>query len=169
MQLVLTQLSVLVVLTGVSVAVIQYLFVNHQTHLKDFIASLKEISFNETNHFDRVLSERWESAINSYKKHTYLINPNDSILFGFLIIILLVSVYIAVSLSVVNVVVNIDWIKIAIFIIAVGLLLWLILNLVILMQMFKKEASIKFKLNSIDKQHQLVEKVLNKAPTSTSN
>lgn len=162
MQLILTQLSVLVVLTGVSVAVVQYLFINHKTHLKDFIASLKEISFNEKNNFDRVLSERWELAIVTVKKHTHLINPNYSILVGLFIIILLVSVYIAVALSVFNIVVNIDWIKIIIFIIAVLLFSWLILNSLILIQIFKKEASIKFELNSIDKQHQLVEKVLNK-------
>lgn len=169
MQLILTQLSVLVVLTGVSVAVIQYLFVNHQTHLKDFIASLKEIRFNETNHFDRALAKRWELAIVTAKKHTYLINPNYSILFGLLIIILLVSVYIAVALSVFNMAVNIDWIKIIIFIIAVLLFSWLILNSLILMQMFKKEASVKSIFGEIDKQHQLVEKVLNESTTSTSN
>jgi ABC-type enterochelin transport system substrate-binding protein len=45
----LSQLSILVVLTGVSVAVIQYLFTNHQAHLKDFIASLVKIDFDAIN------------------------------------------------------------------------------------------------------------------------
>jgi hypothetical protein len=37
------------VLTGVSVAVIQYLFTNHQAHLKDFITSLVKIDFDKNN------------------------------------------------------------------------------------------------------------------------
>jgi histidinol-phosphate/aromatic aminotransferase/cobyric acid decarboxylase-like protein len=52
MQEILSQLSILVVLTGVSVAVIQYLFTNHHAHLKDFIASLVKIDFDKNNQYD---------------------------------------------------------------------------------------------------------------------
>jgi hypothetical protein len=35
-----------------SVAVIQYLFTNHQAHLKDFITSLVKIDFDKNNQYD---------------------------------------------------------------------------------------------------------------------
>jgi hypothetical protein len=42
------------------------------------------------------------------------------------------------------------------------LLAWLIANLLILNLMFKKESTIKAEFDEIEKQHQLVDKVLNK-------
>jgi histidinol-phosphate/aromatic aminotransferase/cobyric acid decarboxylase-like protein len=80
MQEILSQLNILVVLTGVSVAVVQYLFTNHQTHLKDFITSLVKIDFDKDNRYDSQLEEQWESAVTECRKHTYFINPNNSIL-----------------------------------------------------------------------------------------
>jgi hypothetical protein len=93
MQEILSQLSILVVLTGVSVAVIQYLFTNHHAHLKDFIASLVKIDFDKNNQYDLKLEAQWESAITECRKHTYFINPNNSILFGFFLIINLVFIF----------------------------------------------------------------------------
>ncbi|SSC08278.1 hypothetical protein BTURTLESOX_424 [bacterium endosymbiont of Bathymodiolus sp. 5 South] len=151
-------------LTGVSVAVIQYLFTNHHAHLKDFIASLVKIDFDKNNQYDLKLEAQWESAITECRKHTYFINPNNSILFGFFLIINLVFIFLL------NIVIsnfanfaNID--KILFFaccIFAIALLIWLILNLRTLERMFKKESTIKAEFDEIEKQHQLVDKVLNK-------
>jgi hypothetical protein len=163
MQQIFTQLSLLVVLTGVSVAVVQYLFTNHQTHLKDFIHSLKKIDFDKDNEYDSKLEQQWESALTNCKKHTYFLNPNNSILFGFAIIISLVLVYIVVSLSIIGALkISIFYLNIAIFIIAVALFVWLIANLYILDLIFKKETSIKLEFHEIEDQHQLVDKILNK-------
>jgi hypothetical protein len=81
------------VLTGVSVAVIQYLFTNHHAHLKDFIASLVKIDFDKNNQYDLELEAQWESAVTECRKHTYFINPNNSILIGFFLIIGLVLIF----------------------------------------------------------------------------
>ncbi len=97
MQQDLSQLSVLVVLAGVSVAVVQYLFTNHQASLRGFISSLEKIDFNQDNEYDTKLQKRWEKAISDYKKHTYLVDPNRSILSGLVIIFSLVIFYILIS------------------------------------------------------------------------
>jgi hypothetical protein len=163
MQQIFTQLSVLIVLTGVSVAVVQYLFANHQTHLKDFIKSLKKIDFDRGNKYDSKLEQRWESALTDCKNHTSFLNPNNFILFGFVIIILLVLAYIIVSLSIIGTLkISIFYLNTAIFIIAVALFIWLMANIIILNLIFKKEDIIKSELNDIEKQHQLVDKILNK-------
>ncbi|VVH57840.1 hypothetical protein BSPCLSOX_1643 [uncultured Gammaproteobacteria bacterium] len=161
MQEILSQLSILVVLTGVSVAVIQYLFTNHHAHLKDFIASLVKIDFDKNNQYDLELEAQWESAVTECRKHTYFINPNDSILFGFFLIINLVFIFL-LNIVISNFV-NIDKILfVACCIFAIALLIWLILNLWTLRRMFKKESTIKAEFDEIEKQHQLVDKVLNK-------
>jgi hypothetical protein len=154
----LLQLSILGVLTGVSVAVVQYLFTNHQTHLKDFIASLKNIEFDKDNQYDLELENQWESAINGCKKHTYILNPNHSILLGLIIIVFLVFTY----LSILGNIFDFIFIKKMLFGTGAILLLWLLSNLILLYQIFKKETTIKSELDEIDKQHQLVDKVLNK-------
>lgn len=160
MQEILSQLNILVVLTGVSVAVVQYLFTNHQTHLKDFITSLVKIDFDKDNRYDSQLEEQWESAVTECRKHTYFINPNGSILFGFFLIISLVLIFL-LNIVVSNFV-NIDIILfIVCCIFAIVLLMWLIANVLILKLMFKKESTIKAEFDEIEKQHQLVDKVLN--------
>lgn len=158
MQEIFTQLNTLVVLTGVSVAVVQYLFINYQTHLKDFISSLKKLNFDETNDYDLGLKQDWESAISRCKKHTYLLNPNNSILAGFVIIISLVLIYI----STISTIFETGFLQKIIFTITVFLLIWLLVNAFLLWQIFKKEKLIKSEFDEIDKQHQLVEKVLDK-------
>ncbi|CAC9586033.1 hypothetical protein [uncultured Gammaproteobacteria bacterium] len=160
MQEILSQLSILVVLTGVSIAVVQYLFTNHQTHLKDFITSLVKIDFDKDNKYDSQLEEQWESVVTECRKHTYFINPNGSILFGFFLIISLVLIFL-LNIVVSNFV-NIDIILfIVCCIFAIVLLMWLIANVLILKLMFKKESTIKAEFDEIEKQHQLVDKVLN--------
>ncbi|SSC10462.1 DUF2207 domain-containing protein [thiotrophic endosymbiont of Bathymodiolus puteoserpentis (Logatchev)] len=160
MQEILSQLNILVVLTGVSVAVVQYLFTNHQTHLKDFITSLVKIDFDKDNKYDSQLEEQWESAVTECRKHTYFINPNNSILVGFLLIISLVFIFL-LNIVVSNFV-NMDIILfIMCCIFAIVLFIWLIANLLILRLMFKKESTIKAEFDEIEKQHQLVDKVLN--------
>jgi hypothetical protein len=57
---------------------------NHQAHLKDFIASLVKIDFDKNNQYDLELEAQWESAVTECRKHTYFINPNDSIFVVFL-------------------------------------------------------------------------------------
>jgi amino acid transporter len=163
MQQIFTQLSVLVVLTGVSVAIVQYLFSNHQAHLKDFISSLKKIDFNRGNKYDSELEQRWESALTNCKKHTYFINPNESILIGFIIIVCLAGVYI-LALNPFSDFFEIksNWLYWLIVLISVILFSWLIANIMILNQIFKKESSIKSEFHDIEKQHQMVDKILNK-------
>jgi amino acid transporter len=163
MQQIFTQLSVLAVLTGVSVAVIQYLFSNHQIHLKDFISSLKKISFDETNEYDSELERQWESALTNCKQHTYFLNPNESILIGFIIIICLVGIYI-LALNPFSYFFDVspNWLHWFIVLISVILFSWLIVNIRTLNQIFKKEDSIKSEFHDIEKQHQLVDKILNK-------
>jgi uncharacterized membrane protein YbhN (UPF0104 family) len=163
MQQIFTQFSVLVVLTGVSVAVVQYLFSNHQTHLKDFIRSLKKIDFDRDNKYDSELEQRWESALTDCKKHTYFLNPNESILIGFIIIVCLVGIYI-LALNPLPSFFEIkpNWLYWLIVLISFILFSWLIANIMILNQIFKKEATIKSEFHDIEKQHQLVDKILNK-------
>ncbi|SMN00264.1 hypothetical protein SPONN_1528 [uncultured Candidatus Thioglobus sp.] len=162
-QQILPQLSVLVVLTGVSVAVIQYLFTNHQAHLKGFIASLKNLDFDKGNEYDLQLEEQWESAVSNCKRHVYFINPNKSILIGFDIIIFLVLVYFSISLSAVfDLKISSILVNNTLFGISGILLVWLTINMLLLNQIFKKESNIKFEFDEIEKQHQLVDKVLNK-------
>lgn len=156
MQEIFSQLSTLVVLAGVSVAVVQYLLINHQTHLKDLISSLKELNFNETNEYDLELKRAWESAISHCKEHIYFFKPNNSILIGFIIIILLVFAYSSVLFEFFGVV----HLQVIIKGITALLLLWLFLNLHLLRQIFKKEKLIKNKFDEIDKHHRLVEEVL---------
>jgi hypothetical protein len=45
------------------------------------------------NQYDLKLEAQWESAITECRKHTYFINPNNSILFGFFLIINLVFIF----------------------------------------------------------------------------
>ncbi len=165
MQYILPQLSALVILTGVSVAVIQYLFTNHKTHLKDFANSLKKIDFDGNNEYDSKLEKQWESAINNYKQHTYLINQNDSIISGLIIIVFLLFIYIIASLPAIGMtqeLISTVFLNIFIFALAIALMMWLIMNLYILSQIFRKETSIKSELRDIEEQHQVVDKVLNK-------
>lgn len=158
MQEIFPQLNTLVVLTGVSVAVVQYLFINHQTHLKDFIYSLKKLNFDETNEYDLGLKKEWESAISSCKRHTYLLNPNNSILFGFILIFLLALTFFVTIFTFSDVV----SLQVMIRIITFLLFFWLLVNVRILWQIFNKEKLIKFEFDEIEKQHKLVEKVLDK-------
>jgi magnesium-transporting ATPase (P-type) len=120
-----------------------------------------KIDFDKNNQYDLELEAQWESAVTECRKHTYFINPNDSILFGFFLIINLVFIFL-LNIVISNFV-NID--KILFFaccIFAIALLIWLILNLWTLRRMFKKESTIKAEFDEIEKQHQLVDKVLNK-------
>ncbi len=156
MQEILPQLSVLVVLTGVSVAVVQYLFTNHQTHLKDFIISLKDIEFNRSNKYDLSLENQWDDAINNCKKHTYFLNPNRSIVIGFAIIVALILVYVLTFISAISV----SFLNLFLLIISVFLFLWAIANAIVLRQVFKKEDLIRFKFDEIATKHQLVDEIL---------
>jgi len=168
MQEILPQLSILVVLTGVSVAVVQYLFTNHQTHLKDFIASLKDVEFNRSNEYDLSLENQWDDAINNCKKHTYFLNPNRSIAIGFAIIVILIFVYVltailvfftdVISVNFLNLFILI--LNLFILIIALALLFWAIVNAIVLRQVFKKEDLIRIEFDEIETQHQLVNKIL---------
>lgn len=160
LEQVLPQLSVLVVLTSVSVAIIQYLFINHQARLRDLVASLEAISFDENNGYDKQLKRRWEREIIHCKDHTYFINPNNLILIGFAIIISLVLIYVLVTLPFYSI--PLDWLNWIIIIISWVLLVWVIANYVILQEIFKKEALIKSEFHDIKNQHDLVDKVLNK-------
>ncbi len=157
MQQIFFQLSVLVVLTGVSLATVQYIFTNHQKHLKDFIASLKSVEFDKDNEYDLKLERQWENAINSCKRHTYLINPNYSILFGLIIIFFLVFTYLLTYLPYIFIV---DFIKWMVFGTGVALFVWLILVFFTLIQIDKKQKSIKLEFDEIEKRHQLAEKIL---------
>ncbi|MBA5248849.1 MAG: hypothetical protein FE834_04860 [Gammaproteobacteria bacterium] len=160
MQEILPQLSILVVLTGVSVAVVQYLFTNHQTHLKDFIASLKDVEFNRSNEYDLSLENQWDDAINNCKKHTYFLNPNRSIAIGFAIIVILIFVYVLTAISVFTDVISVNFLNLFILIIALALLSWAIVNAFVLRQVFKKEDLIRIEFDEIETQHQLVNKIL---------
>ncbi len=156
MQEILPQLSVLVVLTGVSVAVVQYLFTNHQTHLKDFIISLKDIEFNRSNKYDLSLENQWDDAINNCKKHTYFLNPNRSIVIGFAIIVALILVYVLTFISAISV----SFLNLFLLIISVFLFLWAIVNTIVLRQVFNKESDIRTEFNEIATKHQLVDEIL---------
>ncbi len=159
MQEILPQLSVLVVLTGVSVAVVQYLFINHQTRLKDFIVSLKKIDFDKDNEYDSGLEKRWDDAINDCKKHIYWLNPNASISIGFAIIVVLILVYCLASFFAI-IDVSIFFLNLFLLIISVFLFLWAIVNTIVLRQVFNKESDIRTEFNEIATKHQLVDEIL---------
>jgi hypothetical protein len=41
---------------------------------------LVKIDFDKNNQYDLELEAQWESAVTECRKHTYFINPNNSIL-----------------------------------------------------------------------------------------
>lgn len=150
-------------LTGVSVAIVQYLFSNHQAGLKNILSSLKKIEFDKGNQYDLALEKQWEDTISECRKHTYFMNPNISTLFGFMIIVSLAFVYVVVSWAViVDLKIDDIYIEILVFVIGVVLFSWLVANSIVLKQIFKKESDIKSEFNQIESQHKLVEKILNK-------
>lgn len=90
------QLNSLTVLTGISIAIIQYIFTNHQNTLKDILLNLSKIDFKKNNSVDNELEGKWEDTIMKCKTHTYLVGPNLLIGIGFIFIALISLLFIFV-------------------------------------------------------------------------
>ncbi|SMN11970.1 hypothetical protein SPBRAN_169 [uncultured Candidatus Thioglobus sp.] len=148
------QLNSLTVLTGISIAIIQYLFTNHQNTLKGILSNLKNIEFAKDNDVDNELEAKWEDAIRNCKEHNYFIDPNKLIGMGFLIILCTAFLF--------------DFILFEFYLdsgnilksFAIIFTLFLIAGSFLIYQIFSKESSIKKEFKNIESQHNMVEKVL---------
>jgi len=149
------QLNSLTVLTGISIAIVQYLFINHQNTLKDILFNLKKINFKKDNDVDNDLERQWEKTIRFCKTHTYIIDPNKLIGIGFLIILSIVLLFIFLLFEPSG----LDY-KNVLKIIVIALALFLILALFLMYQIFSKESRIKKEFKNIENQHKMVERVL---------
>ncbi|CAC9546287.1 hypothetical protein [uncultured Gammaproteobacteria bacterium] len=151
------QLNSLAVLTGISLAIIQYLFTNHQNTLKDILFNLKKIEFKRDNSVDSSLEVAWERVIHDCKIRTYIVDPNKLIGAGFLIIFSVALLFNGVLFKL-----NIPYLSLngSLKVVAGGFVLFLIVSAILMYQMFSKESSIKKKFRYIERQHNMVEKVL---------
>jgi hypothetical protein len=151
------QLNSLTVLTGISIAIIQYLFTNHQNTLKDILSNLKKIEFKKNNGVDNALEAKWERVIHNCKEHTYVIHPNKLIGVGFFIILSVSLLFNYVLFAV-----NIPYFSPSVILkIITGFFTsFLIIGSVLIYQIFSKESSIKKEFKNIEKQHNMVERVL---------
>ncbi|SMM98690.1 hypothetical protein SPONL_44 [uncultured Candidatus Thioglobus sp.] len=151
------QLNSLTVLTGISIAIIQYLFTNHQNTLKGILSNLKNIEFAKNNDVDNELEEKWEDAIRNCKERNYFIDPNKLIGIGFLIILFTAFLFNFVLFEF-----NISYLSSGgiLKLIAITFTLFLIAGSFLIYQIFSKESSIKKEFKNIESQHNMVEKVL---------
>lgn len=151
------QLNSLIVLTGISIAIIQYLFTNHQNTLKDILSNLKKIAFKKDNDVDNALEKEWEQVINNCKTHTYILDPNKLISIGFIIILCIALLFNGVLFKF-----NIPYLSLDISLkfISIFFVLFLTTSVSLIYQIFSKESNIKKGFKNIETQHNLVEKIL---------
>ncbi len=173
MEVILAQLSALVVLTGISIAVAQYLFTNHQSSLKDFLDSLEELDFNQENTYDKGLETLWEQEVSKCKEHTYRANPIVLILLGFVLVLFEVTVYFLIQFYQLQAVFEFFIINIpkevlpqvssvVLFLLSFCLLAWMFFAVKVLDQVLKKEVTIKSTFEEIRNKHNIVAQTLNK-------
>ncbi len=151
------QLNSLTVLTGVSLAIIQYLFTNHQNTLKEILSNLKKIEFKKNNSVDNDLEVRWEKTILDCKARNYIINPNKLIGIGFLIILFITMLFAFILFDT-----NIPYFNAntILKIFAIGFSIFLAVGSILIYQIFSKEFSIKQEFKDIESQHNMVKRVL---------
>jgi hypothetical protein len=157
MEYVYLQLNSLTVLTGISIAIIQYLFTNHQNTLKGILSNLKKIEFKKNNGVDNALEAKWEQVVRNCKEHTYIIGPNKLIGVGFFIILCIALLFNCVLFEI-----NASYFSFsgALRFISVVFTLFLIVSSFLIYQIFSKELSIKKEFKNIERQHNMVERVL---------
>ena len=150
------QLNSLTVLMGISIAIIQYIFTNHQSTLKDILLNLGNIDFKKDNSVDNELEKKWEEVIRICKTHTYSISPNSLVAVGFVFIALISAVFIGILFG------NVAYIDFGLIlkILSVSFLIFLCAALYVMYQIFSKESTVKEEFQNIQKQHSMVEKVL---------
>jgi len=151
------QLNSLIVLTGISLAIIQYLFTNHQNTLKDILSNLKEIDFKKDNDVDNALEKEWEQAIRNCREHTYIVEPNKLIGVGFLIILFTALLFNLILFEFDAPYLSSNFI---LKFLAVVFAIFLMTGSVLIYQIFSKESSVKEDFKNIENQHNMVEKVL---------
>ena len=155
-------LNGIAVLSGISIAIIQYLFINHQNNIKNLLSEFSDMVFLYYNHYEQSLKTQWESLLIECKQHSYSINPSKLINIFFINIIMISGVYVAIFFENLLSVSLILFVKIIVIaIIYVLLFVALILSLFVLYQMEKKEKYYKNKFQYIQKRHQLAQNILN--------
>ena len=162
MQELYLQVNTLIIITGVSLAVIQYIFNNHQANLKDLLLNLTKLDFNTNNEYDKQLEERWEKAVSACKKHTYAVSPNQLIIAGFILIALISVLFLLLLLGKFYEVFLLNYAKHSILVFAFFIVVFLCFSVWIIKQMLLKERSFKKALARIKKEHNIVGKILNK-------
>ncbi len=143
-------LNSLALLTGVSVAIIQYLFNNHQSNIKNLLSNIESLEFQEDNDYDKELEQLWEKTISKCKNHSY-INPNKIIYIFLILIICIVALYPIVHMLIffnidvftffnIDVFTLINWFTL---IISLALIITLITSFMVLNAIINKEDSYK--------------------------
>ncbi len=156
-------LNSLTILIGISVAVIQYLFVNYQSNIKTMLVDTKKITFREDNNHEQQLKARWDIVIAQCKRHSYIINPNTLIFLLFALMIVLLSIlYLLMFLPNLYIFLDIDIyiIIIAISLLSTALIILLILSFFVLNQMINKENWCKKEFQEIKEKHDLTISIL---------
>lgn len=156
------QLNSLTVLTGISIAIIQYLFTNHQNTLKDILSNLKKIEFKKDNGVDNDLEKQWEEVIRNCKVHSYIIDPSKLIGIGFLIILFVTLLFTFILFEP-----NIPYLSPSnmLKLLSVVFVLFLVVSVSLIYQIFSKESKVKKKFKNIENQHNMVERVLSSDST----
>lgn len=172
MQTLYLQLNSLVVLTGISIAIIQYLFTNHQANITSLLKKVSDInlSFIEKNKQDQALKDNWDNLINKCKQHSYSTNPNDIIIKLFTLIIVISILYIflyAFTLAqefysdqffIIHIILIII-LFIMLFIILIRLIYLLYLSRKVILEIIDKAKYFKEKFNDIQKEHDFIVRI----------
>ncbi len=151
------QLNSLTVLTGISIAIIQYIFTNHQNTLKGILLNLKKIEFKKDSDIDNKLEEKWENTIRLCKTHSYIIDPNKLIGIGFAVICLIAFLFAFILFEFRFSYLNSGGILKFLAIVFSG---FLAIGTFLIYQIFSKESKVKQQFKNIENQHNMVEKIL---------
>lgn len=149
------------VLNGVSVAIIQYLFLNHRKNIDNLINQFSNLDFIDDNYHEQGLKAQWEEILANCKSHTYAVDPSKSIKLFFYNIAFISFLYILIPVKGhIPRIVDLEFIITTVL--PAFTFVNLLLNLTILEQMHRKENECRSKLDNVKNEHNIATKVLRK-------
>lgn len=156
-----SQLNGLTILVGISVAIIQYLFINYRNDIKQLLAEFSNLEFIDSNDYEQSLKKRWEKSLIACQKHSYAIKLNWLILLFFVLIILISLFYAVWTIN--EILPNKFYVPIAFFtiFIAIALTILLGLSIAVLWWMKIKEQNFRYDFQDIKDKHDLAQSILN--------
>lgn len=160
MQVLYLQLNSLVVLTGISIAVIQYLFTNNQVNIKNLLKKVSAISLNfiDSHKQDNDLKDRWDNVINQCKEHSYSSDPNKLIISLFELVIVVSIIYVLVYFA--NFINFTQIISILLLGVLIRLIYLLHLSKKVFQEILDKEKYFKKEINDIQSEHNFIIKII---------